>query len=166
MANTEVLLLEAIKGLGSEGDTVSVRAGYARNFLLPRKLATPINQANKKQIEALLVAKEKRLEKELEESRTLAEKITQLSFVISVKTGDSGKMFGSVTANDILEKLSEQGVDINKKQLLLGQPIKDLGLHMIQVKLASDLEVEFKLEIVSENPISEQTEEAEETSEV
>ena len=154
MANTEVLLLEAIKGLGSEGDTVSVRAGYARNFLLPRKLATPINQANKKQIEALLLAKEKRIEKELEESKTLAEKIAQLSIVIAVKTGDNGKMFGSVTANDVLVQLSEQGVDIAKKQLSLDQPLKDLGLHTIQVKLASDIEVKFKLEIVSENPIA------------
>ena len=85
MANTEVLLLEAIKGLGSEGDAVSVRAGYARNFLLPRKLATPINQANKKQIEALLLAKEKRLEKELEASKTLAEKMAQLSIVVQLK---------------------------------------------------------------------------------
>lgn len=165
MANTEVLLLEAIKGLGSEGETVSVRAGYARNFLLPRKLATPINQANKKQIEALLQAREKRLEKELEESKTLAEKIAQLSIVVSVKTGDSGKMFGSVTANDILAKLSEQGLELDKKQLSLEQPIKDLGLHAIQVKLSADIEVAFKLEIVSENPISEPSEEEAEAPE-
>ena len=63
-------------------------------------------------------------------------------------------MFGSVTANDVLVQLSEQGVDIAKKQLSLDQPLKDLGLHLIQVKLASDIEVEFKLEIVSENPIA------------
>ena len=97
MANSEVLLLEAIQGLGGEGDTVSVKAGYARNFLYPQKLAIPLNQGNRKQIEALRAAKEKRIAEELEASKTLAEKIGQLSLSVAVKTGENGKMFGSVT---------------------------------------------------------------------
>lgn len=154
MANSEVLLLEAIQGLGSEGETVTVRAGYARNFLLPRNKALPINQANKKQVEALLVAKEKRIGKELEASRTLAEKIAQTSIAIAVKTGDSGKMFGAVTVSDILAKLSEQSIVLEKKQLGVSQPIKELGSHKISVKLGSEISVELQLEIVSENLIS------------
>ena len=153
MANSDILLLEAIKGLGSEGDTVSVRAGYARNFLFPRKLAIPVNQGNRKQIESLKIAKEKRVAEELEASKSLAEKIAQVRISIAVKTGDNGKMFGSVTSADILACLEEQGIQLEKKQLNVAQPIKDLGSHKIQVKLNSEIEANFNLEIVSENPI-------------
>ena len=153
MAYSDILLLEAIKGLGSEGDTVSVRAGYARNFLFPRKLAIPVNQGNRKQIESLKVAKEKRVAEELEASKSLAEKIEQTNISIAVKTGDNGKMFGSVTSADILTRLEEENVLLEKKQLNVAQPIKDLGSHKIQVKLNSEIEATFNLEIVSENPI-------------
>ena len=153
MANSDILLLEAIKGLGSEGDTVSVRAGYARNFLFPRKLAIPVNQGNRKQIESLKIAKEKRITEELEASKSLAEKIGQVGISIAVKTGDNGKMFGSVTSTDILARLEEEGIQLEKKQLNVAQPIKDLGSQKIQVKLNSEIEATFNLEIVSENPI-------------
>ena len=164
MANSDILLLEAIKGLGSEGDTVSVRAGYARNFLFPRKLAIPVNQGNRKQIESLKIAKEKRIAEELEASKSLAEKIGQINISIAVKTGDNGKMFGSVTSADILTRLDEEGIQLEKKQLNVAQPIKDLGSHKIQVKLNSEIEATFNLEIVSENPIIAESE-AEEASE-
>jgi len=153
MANSDILLLEAIKGLGSEGDTVSVRAGYARNFLFPRKLAIPVNQGNRKQIESLKIAKEKRIAEEIEASKSLAEKIEQMNITIAVKTGDNGKMFGSVTSADILTRLAEESIELEKKQLNVTQPIKDLGSHKIQVKLSSEIEATFNLEIVSENPI-------------
>ena len=164
MANSDILLLEAIKGLGSEGDTVSVRAGYARNFLFPRKLAIPVNQGNRKQIESLKIAKEKRIAEELEASKSLAEKIEQINISIAVKTGDNGKMFGSVTGADILTRLLEEGIELEKKQLNVTQPIKDLGSHKIQVKLNSEIGATFNLEIVSENPIIAESE-AEEASE-
>jgi large subunit ribosomal protein L9 len=153
MANSDILLLEAIKGLGSEGDTISVRAGYARNFLFPRKLAIPVDQGNRKQIESLKIAKEKRIAEELEASKSLAEKIEQINISIAVKTGDNGKMFGSVTSADILTRLAEESIALEKKQLNVTQPIKDLGSHKIQVKLSSEIEATFNLEIVSENPI-------------
>ena len=153
MANSDILLLEAIKGLGSEGDTLSVRAGYARNFLFPRKLAIPVDQGNRKQIESLKIAKEKRIAEELEASKSLAEKIEQINISIAVKTGDNGKMFGSVTSADILTRLAEESIALEKKQLNVTQPIKDLGCHKIQVKLSSEIEATFNLEIVSENPI-------------
>ena len=153
MANSDILLLAAIEGLGSEGDTVSVRAGYARNFLFPSKLAIPVNQGNRKQIESLKIAKERRIAEEFEASKSLAEKIGQVSISIAVKTGDNGKMFGSVTSADILARLEEEGIQLEKKQLNVIQPIKDLGSHKIQVKLNSEIEATFNLEIVSENPI-------------
>ena len=95
MANSEVLLLQPIKGLGAEGDTVTVRAGYARNFLLPRKQALPITQANKKHVESLLKAREAREQKEFESARALGEQIEKTSIAIAVKTGEGGKMFGA-----------------------------------------------------------------------
>jgi len=155
MANAQILLLQPIKGLGAEGDTVTVRAGYARNFLLPRKQALPITQANKKQVEALLKAREAREQKELETARAFAQQIEKISIAIAVKTGEGGKMFGAVTANDLLERLKQEGIDLVKKQLGLAQPIKVLGSHSAAIKLHAEVEVELKFEVVSENPIEE-----------
>jgi len=160
MANNQVLLLTPIHGLGAEGDTVTVRAGYARNFLLPRKLALPITQANKKHVDALLKAREAREQKEFEEARTLGEKISATNIAIAVKTGEGGKMFGAVTANDLIERLKEEGIDLVKKQLSLPAPIKELGSHTVTVKLAEEVTSELKFEVVSENPIEESTEDA------
>jgi len=155
MANSQVLLLQPIKGLGAEGDTVTVRAGYARNFLLPRKQALPITQANKKHVESLLKAREAREQKEFETARELGEKIAKISIAIAVKTGEGGKMFGAVTANDLIERLKEEGIELVKKQLGLAQPIKELGSHTAAIKLHADVEAELKFEVVSENPIEE-----------
>jgi large subunit ribosomal protein L9 len=166
MANSQVLLLQPINGLGAEGDTVTVRAGYARNFLLPRKQALPITQANKKHVESLLKAREAREQKEFENARELSEKIEKISIAIAVKTGEGGKMFGAVTANDLIERLKEEGVELVKKQLGLAQPIKDLGSHSATIKLHADVEAELKFEVVSENPIEEAvTEDASEEDE-
>ncbi|MGB0743858.1 MAG: 50S ribosomal protein L9 [Opitutales bacterium] len=158
MANNQVLLLQPIHGLGAEGDTVTVRAGYARNFLLPRKLALPITQANKKQVEALLKAREAREQKEFEEARSLSEKVAALTVAIAVKTGEGGKMFGAVTANDLIERVKEEGVELTRKQLSLPAPIKELGSHTATVKLTPEVSAELKFEVVSENPIEETTE--------
>lgn len=155
MATNQVLLIKPVEGLGAEGDTVTVRSGYARNFLLPRKVALPVTQANKKQMEALLKAREAREQKELESARELSTRIEGLTIAIAVKTGEGGKMFGAVTANDLLTRLKEEGVELVKKQLRLPAPVKELGSHLATVKLHSDVETELKFEVVSENPIEE-----------
>jgi large subunit ribosomal protein L9 len=155
MANNQVLLLQPINGLGAEGDTVTVKAGYARNFLLPRKLALPITQANKKHVDSLLKAREAREQKEFEDSRTLSERIEKTSIAIAVKTGEGGKMFGAVTANDLIERLKEEGIEVTKKQMQLAAPIKELGSHTATVKIHADIETELRFEVVSENPIVE-----------
>lgn len=153
MANSEVLLLKAINGLGCEGDTVTVKAGYARNFLFPQKRAIPVDQGNRKQINALQLAKEKRIAQEVEDAKSLAEKISQLNLSISVKAGDNGKMFGSVTSSEILILLNEQGIVVEKKQLNVAQPIKELGTHTIEVRINTEVLAEFKLDVISENLI-------------
>lgn len=164
MANNQVLLLQPIHGLGAEGDTVTVKAGYARNFLLPRKLALPITQANKKHVEALLKAREAREQKEFEDARTLSERIEKTSIAIAVKTGEGGKMFGAVTANDLIERLKEEGIELTKKQMQLAAPIKELGSHVASVKIHADIETELKFEVVSENPIEEGADSEEEAA--
>ncbi len=161
MATNQVLLLQPIKGLGVEGDTVTVRAGYARNFLLPRRIALPITQANRKQMEALLKAREIRQAKELELARELAEKVSKVGIAIAMKTGEGGKMFGAVTANDLVERLKEEGIELVKKQLSLPAPVKELGSHAVSVKLHAEIEAELKFEVVSENPIESSTKAAE-----
>jgi large subunit ribosomal protein L9 len=164
MANNQVLLLQPINGLGAEGDTVTVRAGYARNFLLPRKLALPITQANKKHVDSLLKAREIREQKEFEDARSLGDKVKATSIAIAVKTGEAGKMFGAVTANDLIERLKEEGVELTKKQLALPAPIKELGSHTTSVKLHPDVSVDLSFEVVSENPINESSEVEEEVA--
>ena len=165
MANNQVLLLQPINGLGAEGDTVTVKAGFARNFLLPRKLALPITQANKKHVQSLLKAREAREQREFEDSRTLSERIERTSIAIAVKTGEGGKMFGAVTANDVLERLKTDGIELVKKQLQIAAPIKELGSHVVTVKLHADIETELEFEVVSENPIKESADFEEEITE-
>jgi large subunit ribosomal protein L9 len=115
----------------------------------------PITQANKKHVESLLKAREAREQKEFESARALGEQIENTSIAIAVKTGEGGKMFGAVTANDLIERLKEEGIELVKKQLGLAQPIKDLGSHTAKIKLHADVEIELKFEVVSENPIEE-----------
>jgi large subunit ribosomal protein L9 len=153
MANNQILLLQPIAGLGGEGDTVSVKAGYARNFLLPRKLALPITQANRKYVESLRKARELREQTELDKARELGARVAAAHIAIAVKTGEGGKLFGSVTALDLIARLTEDGIELTRKQLNLPAPIKELGEHFVTVKLHSQVEVELKFEVVSENLI-------------
>lgn len=153
MATTDVLLTQPVDNLGGEGDQVSVRAGYARNFLLPRKLALPVNRANKKYVEALQSRKAARQAKELEYAQGVLARLETLHIAIPVKTGEGGRMFGSVTSNDLIARLKEDGVELDKKQINLYTPVKTLGKHTTKVKLHSEVTFELEWEVVSENPI-------------
>jgi large subunit ribosomal protein L9 len=153
MANSEVLLLKPVDGLGAEGDQVKVRAGYARNFLLPQGMAMPLTQANRKRIEALKKARALREAKELDGAQALAKQIEKAAIAIAVKTGEGGKLFGAVTTNDIHDKLNAAGIPVEKKRIHLGQPIKTLGKHTVAIRLHPEVSVELNFDVVSENPI-------------
>jgi len=155
MATADILLVQPVEGLGNEGDEVKVRAGYARNYLLPKKIAIPLTRANRKQVEALKRARGHRELKELDGAKELAAKIEGLHIAIAVKTGEGGRMFGAVTAADLYEKVVEAGIDIDKKKVLLYTPIKELGKHGTTVKLHPEVSVELSFDVVSENPIVE-----------
>jgi large subunit ribosomal protein L9 len=155
MANAELLLIKPVEDLGNEGDTVTVKAGYARNYLLPNGLAIPVTKSNLKQIEALRERAEKRRQSELEAAQAISAKLDGIQIVFAVKTGPGGKMFGSVTAADLIAKIGESGVELEKKQVNLYTPVKSLGKHTTKIRLHEDVTVEFDFEVVSENPIEE-----------
>ncbi|MDR3144179.1 MAG: 50S ribosomal protein L9 [Puniceicoccales bacterium] len=154
MATVEVLLLKFVRTLGAEGDRVRVKSGYARNFLFPNGIALPLTCANRKQIEALQRAKAMREAHDLEEARDLEKQLSCLSLAIAVKTGDSGKMFGSVTAKEICDHLASSGIVIDRKKIHLNAPIREIGRHKISIKLHQTISMDLPLEIVSENPIA------------
>jgi large subunit ribosomal protein L9 len=162
MSHSEILLLKPIDGLGGEGDLVRVRAGYARNFLLPQRFAVPVTQANRKHIESLKGRRVEREATELTGARELAERLKTVAVAFAVKTGEGGKMFGSVTQGDLHAKLTEQGYTIEKKRVhIAGGHVKTLGKHEASIKLHPDVTVEISFEVVSENPIVETAKPAE-----
>ena len=153
MATTEVLLVQHMPQLGSEGDVVKVRPGYARNYLIPQKKALPLNLANKKRLDSLLQARALRESDELQKAQEFANKLKDLTIAVAVKTGTGGKLFGSVTINHILEKLSESGFTLDKKHFVSFTPIKELGKQIVTLQLHKDVQAEVEVEVVSENPI-------------
>ncbi len=153
MAHSEILLIKPVEGLGSEGDQVKVRAGYARNYLLPQKLAVTLTQSNRKQVESLKKRRAEREAAELNGAQELAKKLEKASIVFAVTTGEGGKMFGAITASDLHAKLVEAGIEIDRKKIHLFTPVKTLGKHEVKIKLHHDVSVELAFEVVSENPI-------------
>ncbi|MFM7751278.1 MAG: 50S ribosomal protein L9 [Opitutaceae bacterium] len=153
MASTEVLLVKPVEGLGGEGDQVKVRAGFARNFLLPRKIAVPLTVANRKQVEALKKRRAEREQNELNGAQEMARRLEKTSLAFAVKTGEGGKMFGAITAQDVHEKLVASGLEVDKRKIHLFNPVKTLGKHTVKIKLHAEVSVDVPFDVVSENPI-------------
>jgi len=149
MATTEILLLKPVENLGAEGDTVTVKAGYARNYLLPRKLALPVTQANSKYIASLQARRAEREAKEIAGAEELKSKIEKLVIVFEVKTGEEG-VFGAVTAGDLINRFKEKGISLDKRQLSLYTPAKSLGKHTTKIRLHKDVSFEFEFELKAE----------------
>jgi large subunit ribosomal protein L9 len=156
MAYSEVLLLKPVENLGAEGDQVKVRAGYARNFLLPQKHAVALNLANRKHVEALRKRRAEREASELAGAQELATRIGKLAIAFAVKTGEGGKMFGAITAVDLHQKLVEAGFEIDRRKIHFFTPVKTLGKHEVKIKLHHDVTIELGFDVVSENPIIEE----------
>ena len=166
MAFTEVLLIKPVDGLGAEGEQVRVRAGFARNFLLPQGIALPVNRSNTKYVEALKKAREVREARDLEVANETAAKLAAIKLVFAVKTGEGGKMFGAISTAEIAAKLAEHGVELERKRIHLGQgPVKLLGKHVCSIRLHGTVMVEQGFEVVSENPIEPVAEAAPEADE-
>ncbi len=146
----EIILLQNVPALGNRGDIVKVKAGYARNYLFPRRialLATDSNMNVLKEEEKLLVYKDFQVQ---EAAREQASKMAETSCTIPVQVGEEDKLYGSVTANDIAGELNEQGYKIEKKQVLLEEPIKKLGVYKITLQLHKQVTVPIKVWVVKE----------------
>ena len=136
----EVILKTKIEGLGSEADIVSVKPGYARNFLIPKDFAAPATLATKRQVEELKRKRAEREAAEMNEAQELSGKLGKLKLVFVLESGEGQeKSFGAVTNQDIANKLKEAGLEIDRKKIDLPMPIKDLGEHEVTVKLGSDI---------------------------
>lgn len=146
----ELILREDVQGLGTRGDVVSVKAGYARNYLLPRGLALLATEAQKKVIEKETRLREIRDEKVKSNLSAAAEKMSDLSTTIVVQAGEEDKLYGSVTAHDIAEAIVNQGFDVDQKQVMLDEPIKKLGIYTVPVRLHREIEVSVKVWVVKE----------------
>ncbi len=146
----ELVLMADIEGLGLEGEPVKVSDGYARNYLIPRKLGAPITKSALKRLEKNKLEREARHLKELESARTLAAAIEKISCTITAKVGESDKLFGSVTAGDILAFLKQQGIELDKRKLQLAEPIRELGVFPVKIKLHPQVEATLKVWVVGE----------------
>jgi len=135
MANAQVILKEKIEGLGAEADVVKVRAGYARNYLVPQGKAYEATKANLRHVEALNSARAKREATELVEAQELATRISKLKPSFTLSTGQGGKAFGSVTSIDIHKELEAAGIVIDRHNILLDKPVKKSGKTEVEIKL-------------------------------
>src|SRR5437899_5633796 len=147
---TKVIITPTIVGLGAESDHVKVSPGYARNYLFPQRLAIPLTSANKKQIEVLRQRRAEREAHEFNSMSELARSISKLTCLVKVKTGDDGKMFGSVTSGTIADELKHQfEISLDKRKIHLEHPIKTLGEHDIELRLHAEVTATLKVKVES-----------------
>jgi len=146
----EVLLMDQVEGLGIEGDIVRVTPGYARNFLFPRGYATEVTEGKKRQIEKKRIERLSQLEKEKGAAEELLKKIDGIECTIAAKVSDNGKMFGSVGLPQILEKLQEQGIEIDRAKIALTGPLHELGVFDVTIKLHPEVTGTLKVWIVED----------------
>ena len=146
----ELILMANVDGLGLEGAIVKVADGYARNYLIPGKLAVPVNSAALKRLEKNRQERAARQKAELDQAQALAATLEKLSCTIAVKVGENEKMFGSVTAQDIVAALKAQGFELERQRIRLDQPIRELGVYNIKVALHLNVEASFKVWVVGE----------------
>ncbi len=146
----KVILKSDIKGLGSAGEVKDVSPGYARNFLLPRGLAIAADSGNIETLKKQQQAEQKRRQKEQEEAEKLKEKIEQAPLTIVANAGEGGRLFGSITSKDIGEGLARMGIKIDRRKIMLSEPLRQLGEHQIVIRLQPQVDATLVLEVKAE----------------
>ncbi|MEM6883826.1 MAG: 50S ribosomal protein L9 [Verrucomicrobiota bacterium] len=142
----EVILKQPVQGLGAEADIVKVKAGYARNYLIPNNIAAQATAASKKEIEALQKRRAEREADELQKAETLAAALNKVTITFQMESAEgSGKLFGSVTSQDISERLATMGHELDRKKIQLDRPLKDVGEKTIKANLGMDVTATFKV---------------------
>jgi large subunit ribosomal protein L9 len=150
MPLTKLILTENVPGLGAEADLVKVRRGYARNYLLPRGKASEVTLGALRQLDALKRKRAEREARELNEAEEMARRIGKARLVFSLETGETGKAFGSVTAQDIVNRLkNELGAEIDRHKIVLERPIKDTGEHEVAIRLHHDVTAQLVFQVKS-----------------
>lgn len=145
----QIVLLEDVKSLGKKGEIVKVNEGYGRNFILPKKLGVEATAKNLNDLKLKKANEEKVAAKLLEEARELGAKLEKASVTLSIKAGENGKAFGSVSSKEISKAVQDQlGLDIDKKKLVLADPIRTLGTHEVPVKLHRDVTAKLSVKVV------------------
>lgn len=143
----DVILLERVAKLGQMGETVKVRSGYARNFLLPRGKALRATEANKKHFDAQRAQLEARNLERRKEAETVGEKLNGQSFIILRQSGETGVLYGSVSTRDLAEIMTQNGFTVDRNQIAINQPIKTIGLHAAPVSLHPEVEVQVTINV-------------------
>jgi large subunit ribosomal protein L9 len=146
----EVILREHVDHLGKRGEIVKVAAGYARNFLLPRKLALAVTEANKRQIERERATAEARESEDRQQAQGVASRMEQVEVVIARRAGEGDTLYGSVTSADIADSLAAQGFDVDKRKIQLAEPIRTIGESTVPVKLHREVIANVKVKVVAQ----------------
>jgi len=144
----KVILKETVKGLGEQGALKTVKDGYATNYLFPKGLAFKATDSNIKRLDEYKRALEKRKIKEDEQIKALVEKLNTISCNIPAQAGEDDKLYGSVTSQDIADALKEQGVDVDKRKIILEEPIKQLGVYSVPIHFSQNLQAEVKIWVI------------------
>ncbi len=145
-----VILTQRVHNLGNTGDVVSVADGYGRNYLIPRQLAVFADEKNVKRLRHKKLLLEQQLKKERIVAQDFAKRLEQTQVTITRKAGENDKLFGSVTSQDIVEVLKAEELEVDRKSVVIPEPIKTLGYHQVKVKVAPEVEASFKVWVVSE----------------
>ena len=146
----EVILRQHVDNLGKRGEIVKVADGYARNYLLPRKLALPATDGNRKHVERERRIMETREAEEKGQAESMAARLATVEIVVARRVGETEQLYGSVTAADIADFLGEKGFEVDRRKLILPEPIKTLGDHTVPLKLHRDVSVPLKVRVVKE----------------
>ncbi|MCY4598652.1 MAG: 50S ribosomal protein L9 [Acidobacteria bacterium] len=153
----ELILRESIDHLGRRGDVVKVAGGYARNYLLPRKLALPVTEANRRQVDRERVIAEQREADERQAAQALADRVAAVECEIARRVGENDTLYGSVTNADIAEQLAVNMLEIDKRQVQLDEPIKQLGDFTVAVKIHRDVTTNVRVRVVSEGAAADES---------
>ncbi len=143
-----VILIKDFENLGKTGDTIDVKSGFARNYLVPQGIALIANSSGLKKIQEQVRLKELRHKKSLQKAQELADKLNSLSLTIPVQVGEEDRVFGAVTSQMVAEQLLEKGYEIDKRHIMLEEPIKALGIFEIPVKILQDVTATIKLWVI------------------
>ena len=160
----EVILRQYVEHLGKRGDIVKVAAGYARNYLLPRKLALPATDGNKRHVERERKIMEVKEADEKAQAAAIASRIEAIEVVITRRVGDTEQLYGSVTSADIADYLKGKGFEIDRRKLILPEPIKTIGTHPVPLKLHRDVTVTINVQVAKEGGAATSTPPAEATT--